>query len=149
MDWNIRKFEDLNNKELYDILRLRNQVFIVEQNCPYEDCDNRDKDAYHLFLENNEEIIAYLRILKRGVSYEEVSIGRVVVDKKYRRKDIARNMMVKAIDFIERSLKEREIRISAQAYLVNFYKSIGFKEVSEPYLEDNIPHIEMFYSRVI
>ena len=147
MNWKIEKFNDLTTNELYEILRLRSEVFVVEQDCVYDDCDNKDQKAHHLFLEDNNKIIAGLRILNKGVSYDEISIGRVVVSKEYRKKGISREMMRKAIDFIENNLNENEIRISAQAYLVNFYKSIGFKEVSKEYLEDNIPHIEMLYKK--
>ncbi len=147
MNWKIKRFENLKVEELYNILKARNEVFIVEQQCPYEDCDNKDKEAFHLFLEEGKEIIAYLRVLRKGISYDEVSIGRVLVNKKHRGKGISREMMLKAICFIEENLNETEIRIQAQSYLVNFYRSLGFKETSEEYLEDNIPHIDMLYKK--
>mgnify|MGYP000164786528 CR=1 FL=1 len=145
MEWKIKKYEDLTIDELYNILKVRNEVFVVEQNCPYQDCDEKDKRAYHLFLEDNGEIIAYSRIIEKGVSYDEVSIGRFLVQKKYRGKGFAREMLSKAIKFIEESLNENAIRISGQVYIKEFYKSFGFKEVSDVYLEDNIPHVEMLY----
>ena len=145
MEWNIKKFNELSTEEIYEILKVRNQVFIVEQNCPYEDCDDKDKNAYHLFLSDEGKIVAYIRILHKGVSYDEVSIGRVLVNWEYRGKNFGRELMVKGIDFIESKLKENSIRISGQEYLREFYKSLGFKEVSEVYLEDDIPHIEMLY----
>jgi ElaA protein len=141
----MKKFNELNVKEIYEILKLRNQVFIVEQQCPYLDCDGKDMKAYHLFQENNNEIAAYLRILEKGVSYNEISIGRVLVNSKYRGKGLARQMMKEAIEFINDQLNESNIRIEAQAYLIDFYKSFGFKQVSQVFLEDNIPHIEMLY----
>ena len=147
MNFEIKKFKELKSEEIYEILKIRNEVFIVEQHCAYLDCDGKDIEAYHIFLEDNKEIVACLRILKKGVSYDEVSIGRVLVHKNYRRKGIAEEMMKKAINFIEDSLNEREIRIEAQAYLVNFYKNFGFEEVSDMYLEDDIPHIEMLYKK--
>lgn len=149
MNWNIKKFNQLKVEEIYKILALRNKVFIVEQECAYLDCDDKDLNSYHLFCEENGEVAAYLRILKKGVSYDEISIGRVVVKKNYCGKGIAREMMLKAIEFIENTLKEDTIKIQAQAYLLNFYSSLGFKAVSEEYLEDNIPHIDMLYKKQI
>lgn len=147
MNWKIKRFEELKLKEMYEILALRNEIFIVEQECPYQDCDGKDEKSYHLFAEEDGEIVAYLRIIEKGVSYDEISIGRVTVKKSYRGKGISREMLSKAIEFIEKDLKETEIKIQAQAYLLNFYKSFGFKEVSEEYLEDNIPHIDMVYKK--
>jgi ElaA protein len=146
LNWKLKKFEELECKEIYEILKIRNEVFIVEQQCAYQDCDGKDKYAYHLYLEDNGEIISYLRILEKGISYDEVSIGRVLVSKNFRGKGTSRDMMLKAINFIEQDLKETKIKISAQAYLINFYGSLGFKETSREYLEDNIPHIDMLYS---
>ena len=147
MNWKIKKFNELNAEEIYKILALRNEIFIVEQECPYLDCDGKDFNSYHLFAEENGEVVAYLRILKKGVSYDEVSIGRVAVKQSHRGKGISREMMLKAIDFIENNLFENTIKIQAQAYLLKFYSSLGFKAVSEEYLEDNIPHIDMLYSK--
>lgn len=147
LDWQIKKFEELKCEDLYKILKIRNDVFIVEQHCVYQDCDDKDKYSYHLYLEEHGKIISYLRILNKGVSYNEVSIGRVLVNKDYRGKGIAKEIMIRAINFIEQDLKETEIRIQAQAYLLNFYKNLGFTEVSEAYLEDNIPHIDMLYKK--
>lgn len=147
MVWKIKKFDELNAEEIYEILKIRNQVFIVEQQCPYLDCDGRDMKSYHLFLENNNEIAAYLRIIEKGVSYNEISIGRVLVNSKYRGKGLARDMMKEAIGYINNQLNETSIRIEAQAYLIDFYKSLGFKQTSKVFLEDNIPHIEMLYTK--
>lgn len=145
MNWDLKEFNELSLSEIYEILKLRNEVFIVEQQCAFQDCDDKDQNSYHLFLKDDKNIVAYLRVLKKGVSYSEISIGRVIVKKEYRKKGIAREMMVKAIDFIQKELKQNKIRISAQSYLVDFYKDLGFKEVSDVYYEDNIPHIEMVY----
>lgn len=147
MNWNIKNFNQLKVEEIYKILALRNKVFIVEQECAYLDCDGKDLNSYHLFSEENGEVVAYLRILEKGVSYDEISIGRVVVKNNYRGKGISREMMLKAIEFIENNLKECTIKIQAQVYLLNFYSSLGFKAVSEEYLEDNIPHIDMLYKK--
>lgn len=147
MNWKIKKFNELNIEEIYKILALRNEIFIVEQECPYLDCDDKDLNSYHLFLRENGEIVSYLRILEKGVSYDEISIGRVAVKKSYRGKGISRKMMQKAIEFIENNLSENTIKIQAQAYLLDFYSSLGFKAVSDEYLEDNIPHIDMIYKK--
>lgn len=149
MEWEIKHFKDLSPEELYNILKLRSEIFVVEQQCIYLDCDDKDKGSYQLYKKNTKgEIIASVRILPKGVSYNEPSIGRVVVRKDYRRKGIASAMMKAAIEFIKRKFDESAIRISAQLYLLDFYKSVGFLPVSEPYLEDNIPHIEMLHEEV-
>lgn len=145
MNWQIKRFNELTADEIYNVLKSRNEVFIVEQKCAFQDCDDKDQNSYHLFTKDNEDIVAYLRILEKGVSYNEISIGRVLVAKEYRKKGIARDMILKAIDYIHNNLNEKSIRISAQSYLVDFYKSIGFKEVSDIYYEDDIPHVEMLY----
>lgn len=146
MEYKIRTFDELSNRELYSILRLRSEIFVVEQNCVYQDLDNKDLNAYHLMAVENGELIGYLRILNKGVSYKEASIGRVVVKKEYRRKKLGLEIINKGIDFIINTLQEKEVRISAQVYAKNLYKKAGFVEVSEEYLEDDIPHVEMLYS---
>lgn len=149
MNFQIKKFKELKLDEMYEIIRIRNEVFVIEQNCIYQDCDEKDQRAYHLYGIENGKIAGYLRILEKGVSYNEISIGRVLVDKKYRGNGLAREILLKAIDFIEKHLNEKEIKISAQEYLVNFYESLGFVIVSDMYLEDGIPHIEMVYKNAI
>lgn len=146
MEYKIRTFDELSNRELYSILRLRSEIFVVEQNCVYQDLDNKDLNAYHLMAVENGELIGYLRILNKGVSYKEASIGRVVVKKEYRRKKLGLEIINKGIDFIINTLQEKEVRISAQVYAKNLYEKAGFVEVSEEYLEDDIPHVEMLYS---
>ena len=148
MEWEIKKFNELSGEEVYEILKLRSEVFVIEQQCIYEECDGKDNNSYHLFAKENGQIIVYLRILEKGVSYNEISIGRVLTDKKYRGKGLAKLMMIRAIEFIENNLNEKVIRIGAQEYLVNFYIGLGFMRVSEVYLEDNIPHIEMLYKKI-
>jgi ElaA protein len=147
LNWELKKFEELTAEEVYKILRIRTEVFIVEQQSAFQDCDNKDQKAYHLYLQDKGKIIAYLRILNKGVSYAEISIGRVLVSKNYRGKNIAKEMMLKAMNFIELNLNEKVIRIQAQSYLVNFYESFGFKQISNEYLDDNIPHIDMMYTK--
>ena len=146
MNWKIKRFDELTTTELYEILRVRAEVFVVEQTCVYQDLDEKDKKAYHLFCEKNGEIVAYLRILDKGVSYPEISIGRVLTRETNRRTGLAREMMQKAISFVEEELSEMQIRISAQLYLKQFYESLGFLITSEVYLEDDIEHIEMVRS---
>ena len=143
MECCIKLFKELTVEDLYEISKIRNEVFVVEQNCVYQDCDDKDKEAYHLFIRDKQEIIAYLRILGREVSYQEVSIGRVLSNKNYRGQGFGRAIMMKAIEFINNTLNENEVRISAQEYAIPFYETVGFKVISESYLEDNIPHVEM------
>ncbi|ADQ14373.1 GNAT family N-acetyltransferase [Halanaerobium hydrogeniformans] len=143
MKFIIKEFDELSTYELYKIIQVRINVFVVEQNCPYEECDDKDFDSYHLYYEDNENIAAYLRIIAAGVSYPEPSIGRVLVKKEYRRQGLASEMMKKAIEFIKENFKSEAIRISAQKYLLEFYQDLGFERVSEKYLEDDIPHYEM------
>lgn len=147
MKWHIKQFNELDPYEIYEILKVRNEVFVVEQKCIYQDIDDKDKSSYHLFAADKGVVIAYLRILEKGSSYDEISIGRVLIDKEYRSQGLAREIMLNAIDFIENNLGEDTIRISAQEYLTRFYCSLGFKIVSDMYLEDDIPHIEMLYRR--
>jgi ElaA protein len=144
MEWLIKRFEELTLQELYDILRLRNSVFILEQKCPYQDIDGRDSHGYHLFLKDEDgKICAYLRILEKGQTFDEISIGRVIVRKDKRGAGLAKAMLLKAISFIRKRLNGKTIKIEAQAYLKEFYRKIGFEPYSDLYLEDDIPHIKM------
>jgi ElaA protein len=143
MKYFFKSFQELSVEELYDILKLRNQIFIIEQECIYQDCDGKDKESIHLFIKDEEKLVAYLRIPFKGVTYRDISIGRVVVDPRYRNRGLARKLLIKAIDYIKDTLIEDKIVISAHLYLKSFYESLGFKVMSETYLEDNIPHIEM------
>ena len=140
----IKRFDDLTIYELYDVMRLRFEVFVIEQACLYQEIDGKDQKSYHLMCKDEHgELLGYLRILDAGVSYEETSIGRVVVSQKGRGQGVGKKIMEEAISFIKTVRHIESIRISAQAYLLNFYKSLGFEAVSEEYLEDDIPHIEM------
>ncbi|GAA4824106.1 GNAT family N-acetyltransferase [Algivirga pacifica] len=146
MNWIFKQFDELSLKELYDILQLRNDVFVVEQECPYLDLDGlKDKSSTHLFLYQEDTLAAYCRIVPAGISYTEESIGRVVVHKKFRNKQLGKLLMQQAIDFVKKEWNSEKIRISAQAYLQKFYIDLGFEQVSEIYLEDDIPHMEMLY----
>ena len=145
MNWELKRFNELTVDEIYKILQLRNEVFVVEQNCPYQDIDGKDENSYHLFCKEDGKIIACLRILEKGLSFDEISIGRVCVSKSFRGKNIAREMMKYAIKFIEEELGGKAIKIQAQSYLIDFYGSLSFKPISEEYLEDDIPHNDMMY----
>jgi ElaA protein len=141
--WKIKKFTDLSTNELYDILRLRSEIFVVEQNCVYLDLDGKDKLALHLYGEYKEKIVAYSRLFEPGISFENASIGRVVVDANYRNKKWGHELMQEAIANIQLHFRESKITIGAQLYLKKFYESHGFVQTSDMYLEDDIPHIEM------
>lgn len=146
MKFILKKFRELDTYELYEILKLRTEVFVVEQKCPYQEVDGLDLDSYHFIGRNNRgEICAYLRIPLKGISYEHVSIGRVLVSEKYRGKGYARELMLRALDIISNEMKEERVIISAQAYLEDFYNSFGFNPISDVYLEDGIEHIKMEY----
>lgn len=145
MSWIIKKFDELTPNALYKILQERINVFVVEQNCPYEECDDKDLKALHLYLEENGHIAAYCRLLYPGVSYNEAAIGRVLINEKYRRKGLATKMLKKAIEIIEEEMEQKSIKLSAQVYAKNLYEEVGFKECSEIYSEDGIPHVEMVY----
>lgn len=141
----IKKFHELDTEELYQILKLRSDVFVVEQQCPYPDCDGKDRFAHHLFVEQNNHIVGYLRILEKGQTFDQIAIGRIVVHEDYRGIGLARHMMNKALLFVDEYLHEKTVKISAQQYLIKFYESLGFRSISEGYVEDGIPHIDMEY----
>lgn len=139
----IETFDNLSTQQLYQILRLRAQVFIVEQNCVYQDIDNKDQKALHILGFKNDKLIAYTRIFKPLDYFEHASIGRVVVALEERKFGYGHLIMKHTILAVESYFNETTIKISAQSYLQNFYESHGFKQVGEPYLEDGIPHIAM------
>ena len=141
--WICKPFEKLSPEELYQALRLRSEVFVVEQHCPYLDEDNRDQGALHLFGWVGPLLAAYVRILPPGLAFNELSIGRVVTSPLVRRKGFGVLLMREAIAQAWHAFGKQDIRIGAQYYLLDFYSSLGFKQVSEIYLEDDIEHIEM------
>ena len=147
MNWKFKKFDELTTNELYEILKLRAEVFVVEQDCPYQDLDDKDKWAYHLFLEDDDgsTVIAVLRILPENIAYEDMAIGRVIVKKSHRGQGLSKVMMQKAINFIIDDLGKKRIKLSGQAYLREFYEDLGFERVSDIYLEDGIDHYEFLY----
>jgi len=146
MEWIFKSFDELTNEELYAVLKLRFEVFVIEQECLDIDPDGKDKVSMHLMLEDDGKIIGCARILPPKVSYDEPSIGRIALDKSYRGTGLGREIVQKCIDFIHNIMKIREIRISGQAYLLDFYKSFGFVVAKGPYLEDKIPHYQMLLS---
>lgn len=147
LKWKLNYFKELSTEELYTILQLRNEVFVVEQNCVYQDADNKDSISFHLSGWDGGNLVAYCRILPPGVSYTEASIGRVVSSPEYRNKGYGKQLMNEAIIHTLAQFECNTIKISAQLYLQKFYEQLGFVKLSDSYLEDNIPHIEMLFSR--
>ena len=143
-----KTFSELDTEDLYQILRLRSEVFVVEQDCVYKDIDNKDQNAIHLYYKENDHIVAYTRIFKAGYYYENPSIGRVVVSKKNRGKYFGKKIMIDSIEYIRRNIKAEKIELSAQKYLDKFYEDLGFYSKGEEYLEDGIPHQRMFFDLV-
>jgi len=143
VNWTIKKFDELTLDELYNILQLRNEVFIVEQDCVYKDLDGKDRSAWHLMAVEDDKLVAYTRILPPGVSYSDPSIGRVVTSSLKRRSGLGRELMKRSIEACERLFGKTSITLSAQVYLQIFYGSFDFIVVGEEYLDDGIPHIEM------
>lgn len=143
IQWTVKPFSELNALQLYQILQLRIDIFMLEQNCLYPECDNKDLKAVHLFGTHEEQIVAYARLLPEGVSYPDLSIGRVVVHADYRKYGLGKELMRHAIAYWASEAPTQSIRISGQQYLQRFYEDLGFETVSDVYLEDDIPHIEM------
>jgi len=141
--WFTYRFDELSAQQLYELLRLRAEVFIVEQQCVYQDLDNKDQQSLHLLGYHEETLVAYARILPPGLSYPESSIGRVVTSPLTRKKGFGKALMREAIRLCLHSYQGTCIRISAQEYLLAFYGELGFETVGVPYLEDGIPHVEM------
>lgn len=143
-----KSFNTLTTKELYAILELRSEVFVVEQDCVYQDVDGKDQKAYHLIGVKSEQIVAYARIFKPGNYFEEASIGRVVVKKEERSFGYGHQLIAQANTFVFNQLQQNTIKISAQCYLEKFYNKHGYIKVGTSYLEDGIPHIAMIAKRL-
>ena len=141
--WTCKKFEELSTKELYCILRLRSEVFVVEQNCVFLDMDNKDFYCHHLMGWEDDRLLGYSRILRSGISYAESSIGRIVTSPAARGRGIGRELLVQSINTLYALHGKQDIRIGAQYYLKKFYESFGFVQKGDIYLEDGIEHIEM------
>jgi len=154
----IKKFSELTIVELYALLQLRAEVFVVEQDCVYQDIDGKDQKAMHVLGYDGDELAAYTRVFKAGDYFDMASIGRVVVSPQHRRKDYGKKIMVASMEFafaeskstkntIAFSRVQQTIKISAQVYLKKFYNDLGFKGTGKEYLEDGIPHMEMIVQR--
>ena len=144
MKWVLKKFDELTPHELYSILQLRNEVFVVEQNCIYQDADNKDQASYHFAGWKNDKLITYTRLLPKGIAYNDyVSIGRVVTSPSERGNGIGKEMIQRSIEQLNNLFESVPIKIGAQIYLKKFYSEFGFQQTSDIYLEDGIEHIEM------
>jgi len=148
MNFYVNVFDELDLKQLYRILEIRSEVFVVEQDCVYQDMDGKDSSSYHVLGYVNGEIHAYTRIVPPGVSYDKyASIGRVLTTMEVRRDGYGRKLMKESIKACQSLYPKHGIKISAQTYLLKFYNGLGFEQVGEGYLEDGIPHVAMVYKR--
>lgn len=143
MEWALKKFNELTLDEFHDILKLRIDIFVVEQNCPYPEIDNKDSKAYHFFGKEESNIVAYTRIFKAGDYYKEASFGRVVVHQHYRNQKLGYQLVENALKEIQSLFGNVPIKIGAQKHLNKFYACFGFQQEGEGYIEDGIPHIYM------
>ena len=143
LQFKIKRFNELSTQELYEVLQVRSEVFVVEQNCVYQDVDGKDQKAIHVLGYYQDDLAAYCRLFTAGDYFEEASIGRVIVSPKHRDKKLGHELMQTAIAAVVKEFGQTNITISAQLYLQKFYESHGFIKTSDMYLEDDIPHIEM------
>lgn len=143
IQWILKKFDDLTPRELYAAIRLRNEVFVVEQNCVFQDADNKDPYCWHLMRWDNDDLTAYTRLVPPGIAYNEPSIGRVVTSPSARRSGAGKQLIEESLKHLQALFGNTPVRIGAQLYLKSFYGSFGFKQTGEIYLEDGIEHIEM------
>lgn len=147
-EWCIKAFDDLTIDELYEIVKARFEVFVMEQKITCEnDFDDVDKKCHHIFTYEKGKVVAYARLIPRGISYETASIGRVLVLSEVRRKGVAQEMMHQSVQWITKEWNEEAITLSAQEYIVPLYESVGFKCISDVYEEAEIPHVKMKYIR--
>jgi ElaA protein len=147
MRWVLKKFQELTPDELYALLRLRAEVFVIEQTCAFQDLDNKDQPSYHLLGYLQDELVAYTRLVPPGISYTAASIGRVVTSPAHRKKGFGKLLMQESIKVCDQLFGKNTIMIGAQCYLIEFYSSLGFVPSGEVYLEDGIEHIEMTLTR--
>lgn len=143
MEHKILRFSELSAQQMYDILQLRSEVFVVEQDCVYQDIDGHDDAAYHVLFYDDTSLVAYSRILPPGAYFDELSIGRVIVKGTHRSQKLGHELMKVSITFSLHAFPKSIIKISAQQYLIKFYESHGFVITGDGYLEDGIPHIAM------
>lgn len=143
----IKQFNELNIQELYELLKLRFDVFVLEQQSFYPELDGNDEKCLHVYTKVDNKIVAYLRILPKGVTFSQASIGRFVVDPKYRSHGYGKMLFKLAVEYITQEMGETEIRIEGQTYLKNFYGGFGFVQCSDEFLDGGISHIEMIYKK--
>lgn len=141
MELIVKHFKELSKEELFEIYKLRVAVFVVEQNCPYQEIDDTDLVSYHVYLKEEDRIVAYLRAIPQGISFEDASLGRVIAVK--RRCGLGTKIVKAGIEVVKEKFKTDKITIEAQVYAKSLYEKCGFKQVGEEFLEDNIPHIKM------
>ena len=149
MQIEIKRFDQFTIDSLYETLQLRAEVFVVEQDCPYQDVDGKDQNAYHILGYHDQVLVAYTRVFKPGDYFKNASIGRVIVKESYRKYGYGQDIMRASIAFIEAHFKKDTIELSAQCYLKKFYNNLGFDETGSEYLEDNIPHIKMIKTKKV
>lgn len=143
MEWKIKTFSELTARELYDILRMRSEIFVAEQRSPYNDVDGADLSAWQIFAYDGGVLAASMRVLPPGAAYETLAMGRVAAAREFRGRGLARAMMERAITFVRDELGESVVTIGAQLYLTEFYRSLGFAEISEPYDDEGVMHVDM------
>ena len=143
MRWNYQRFDEINGIDLYEMLKLRVDVFIVEQNCSYSELDNYDLDSIHISCRDESGLIAYARLLPAGVKYDEPSIGRVIIRADKRGTGLAHKLMENCKRYMMGNWTPDKIRLQAQSHLEKFYNAHGFETISEPYVDDHIPHVDM------
>jgi ElaA protein len=136
-------FSNLSVSQLYEILKLRQDIFVVEQQCIYMDTDDLDQDAWHVMLWDDDKLVSYARVFMRDKEFKMAQIGRVVTDRRYRRQNHAFKVMQKAIEIAKDIYQAQQIYLEAQTYAISFYEKLGFKVTSEEFLEDGIPHVKM------
>ena len=146
LSFRVKWFKELTTQELYELLQLRSQVFVVEQHCVYQDVDGKDNKALHVLAYQETLLVGYTRIFKKGDYFEEASIGRVVIEEAHRGLNYGHDLMKASISALYDQLGKQSITISAQTYLIKFYNDLGFVEEGKIYLEDGIPHIKMVKS---
>lgn len=146
--WNLKRFDELNTKELYRILKLRMEVFVLEQECLYPELDDKDFACLHLWAEQDGSILAYTRLVPPGLSYPQASIGRVIVAEEARGTGLSQQLMITSIESVSKEFGVNDIQIGAQFHLKSFYEKLGFEQISDPYPDYGILHIDMIKSPI-
>lgn len=141
MEVYVKRFEELSVEELYEIIKIRVAIFSLEQNCLYQDLDDKDKNAYHVYIKETDKLKAYLRVIDKGISFDEVSIGRVLTTE--RGIGLGNKILEEGIKVVKEKMNADKIKIEAQLYAKGYYEKFGFRQISDEFLEDGIPHIQM------